>query len=119
MKYFTKLDTNNIVTAVNCVHDNDAPTESDGIEFLKQLFNEPDSVWKQTFKNGSERKNFASNGYTYDADRDAFIYPKPHSSWILNEDTCCWVAPVDVPGDASAQKRYVWNEETTSWDLVT
>lgn len=62
------------------------------------------------------RKNYAGLGYTYDAVRDAFIPPKPYSSWILNEDTCLWEPPVAYPSD---ENRYVWNEETQSWDEET
>ena len=58
------------------------------------------------------RKNYAGVGFTYDATRDAFIPPKPFASWLLNEDTCLWNAPVAMPTDG---KSYTWNEETTSW----
>lgn len=58
------------------------------------------------------RKNYAGIGYTYDAERDAFIPPKPFASWLLNEDTCLWDAPTAMPTDG---KMYTWNEETTSW----
>lgn len=58
------------------------------------------------------RKNYAGIGYTYDAQRDAFIPPKPFASWVLNEDTCLWDAPVAMPTDG---KRYNWDEATTSW----
>jgi len=61
------------------------------------------------------RKNYAGIGYTYDAAKDAFIPPKPFNSWLLDEDTCLWNAPVAYPDDGG---RYVWNEETTSWDAV-
>lgn len=61
------------------------------------------------------RKNYAGIGYSYDAGRDAFIPPKPYNSWILDEDTCLWNAPVAYPTDGN---RYEWNESTTSWDLV-
>lgn len=64
------------------------------------------------------RKNYAGIGYTYDAVRDAFISPKPYPSWVLNEDTCIWVAPVAVPEDAGTgepPKFYSWDEETQSW----
>jgi len=60
------------------------------------------------------RKNHASIGYTYDEDRDAFIAPKPFNSWILNETTCQWEAPVALP---DTENRYTWNEETKQWDL--
>jgi hypothetical protein len=64
------------------------------------------------------RKNYAGLGYTYDAGRDAFIPPKPYNSWLLNEDTCLWDAPVAMPEDAGTgepPKRYTWDEETISW----
>ena len=58
------------------------------------------------------RKNYAGIGYTYDSDRDAFIPPKPFASWVLNEDTCLWDAPVPYPADGN---KYRWDEATTSW----
>jgi hypothetical protein len=62
------------------------------------------------------RKNYAGIGYTYDFARDAFIPPKPFDSWTLNENSCLWEAPVAYPNDG---QQYEWNEETTSWDLIT
>ena len=62
------------------------------------------------------RKNYAGVGFTYDAAKDAFIPPKPYNSWNLNEETCLWEAPVAYPNDG---QMYVWNEDTTNWDLVT
>lgn len=61
------------------------------------------------------RKNYAGLGYIYDADRDAFIPPKPFASWVLNEQSCLWDAPVPKPADASREKTYTWDEATTSW----
>jgi len=58
------------------------------------------------------RKNYAGKGYIYDAVRDAFIPPKPFSSWLLNEDTCQWDAPTPIPDDG---KVCDWDEDTTSW----
>lgn len=58
------------------------------------------------------RKNFAAAGYTYDAQRDAFIPPKPFASWTLDEETCLWNAPVEYPTDG---KKYLWNEEQINW----
>jgi hypothetical protein len=58
------------------------------------------------------RKNYAGVGFSYDAVRDAFIPPKPFPSWVLNEDTCLWGAPVAMPTDG---KIYTWDEATTSW----
>ena len=62
------------------------------------------------------RKNYAGIGYTYDETRDAFISPKPFDSWILNETTCLWEAPVEYPSDG---QKYLWNEELGTWDLTT
>ena len=62
------------------------------------------------------RKNYAGIGFTYDADRDAFIPPKPFNSWLLDEDKCIWEAPTPMPID---DKMYTWDEETTSWKEVT
>jgi hypothetical protein len=61
------------------------------------------------------RKNYPAIGDSYDPDRDAFIPPTPYPSWVLNEDTCLWEAPVPYPDDGN---MYTWNEETQSWDLV-
>lgn len=61
------------------------------------------------------RKNYAGIGYTYDAQRDAFIPPQPYASWVLNEDTCVWDAPVAYPTDG---KTYAWDESTVSWKEV-
>jgi hypothetical protein len=58
------------------------------------------------------RKNFAGIGYSYDAQRDAFIPPKPFNSWVLNEDTCLWNAPVAMPTEGGP---FIWDEATTSW----
>jgi len=58
------------------------------------------------------RKNYAGVGYTYDSERDAFIPPQPYASWVLDDATCLWTAPVAMPTD---DKQYVWNEENKSW----
>lgn len=66
------------------------------------------------------RKNYAGVGYFYDEIRDAFIPPKPHASWKLNEDTCLWEAPISLPedvGTGTPPKEYAWDEITTSWVL--
>ena len=62
------------------------------------------------------RKNYAGIGYTYDQSKDAFIPPKPFDSWVLNEDSCLWEAPVEYPNDGN---HYNWNESTQTWDLIT
>ena len=64
------------------------------------------------------RKNYAGLGYTFDSERDAFIPPKPFNSWVLNETTCLWDAPIEMPADAGTgepPKRYQWDEDTVNW----
>ena len=102
---------------------NGVEREDIGIDFLTKLTGYP--VWKQTSynthggvhdNNGTPfRKNHAGIGYTYDEDRDAFIPKKPFNSWVLNESTCLWNAPVAKPQD---DNRYTWNESTLTWDIV-
>jgi hypothetical protein len=119
MATFAKIGLNNKVIEVLSVHNNElldsngVEQEVNGIDFLTKLTGW--SIWVQTSYNNNIRKNHAGIGYTYDEDRDAFIAPKPYNSWILNEITCLWEAPVAYPND---DNRYTWNEETTTWDLV-
>jgi len=119
MATFAKIGLNNKVIEVLSVHNNElldsngVEQENIGIDFLTKLTGW--AIWKQTSYNGNFRKNHAGIGYTYDEDRDAFIPPKPYNSWILNETTCLWEAPVALP---DTENRYNWNEATTSWDLV-
>lgn len=61
------------------------------------------------------RKNYAGIGYSYDAQRDAFIPFKPYASWLLDDQTCLWKAPAPYPNDGG---RYTWNEATQTWDAV-
>ena len=121
MAYFAKLGTGNIVETVISVNNsvitdaNGVEQEQLGVDFINKLYNTRD-VWKQTSYNNNIRKNYAGVGYTYDQARDAFIAPKPFNSWVLNEDTCRWEAPVAYPTDG---QRYSWNEENQSWTLQT
>jgi len=119
MAHFAELGVDNIVQRVIVVHNNELLDEN-GVEqeILGRTFcqNLLGGTWIQTSYNGNIRKNFAGAGFTYDSTRDAFIPPKPFESWVLNETTCLWDAPVAMPDDGN---RYTWNEETTSWDLVT
>ena len=64
------------------------------------------------------RFNYAGIGFTYDADRDAFIPPTPYPSWVLDEDTCLWVAPIAYPADADTV-AYIWDEDTVSWIAIS
>jgi hypothetical protein len=115
MAHFAQLDENNVVLQVIVVHnnellDNGVESEAKGIAFCQTLF--PGTSWKQTSYNANIRKNYAGVGFTYDAQRDAFIPPKPFPSWVLNETTCQWGAPLPYPQDG---KQYVWGEATVSW----
>tara|TARA_R110000822_G_scaffold278980_1_gene400772 strand:+ start:172 stop:510 length:339 start_codon:yes stop_codon:yes gene_type:complete len=111
MAHYAFLDENNIVTEV-IVGKNE---NEEGINWEEHYSNFRGQVCKRTSYNGNIRKNYAGIGYTYDENKDAFIAPKPYSSWILNEDTCIWKAPVAMPEDSN---MYTWNELTLSWDLV-
>ena len=73
-------------------------------------------TWLETKEDGSIRKNYAGIGYTYDAENDAFIAPKPFNSWVLNNTTFQWEAPVAIPDDG---RHYVWNETDQQWDEVS
>ena len=92
---------------------NGVERESIGAAFCNNLFG---GVWKQTSYNRTFRKNFAGPGYTFDAVKNVFISPQPFASWVLNEDTCDWSAPVAYPTD---NKDYQWDETTTSWIEAT
>jgi hypothetical protein len=129
MASFAKIGLNSKVIEVLSVNNevlkdsNGVQQEINGIDFLTKLTGW--AIWKQTSYNTKAgvhteggtpfRKNHAGIGYTYDETRDAFIPPKPYNSWILNEDTCLWNAPVTMPQDNNI---YNWNESTLTWDLV-
>jgi hypothetical protein len=119
MAHFAKIGLNNKVIEVHCVNNNvilDAngnESETNGIDFLTKLTGW--AIWKQTSYNNKIRKNYAGIGYTYDETRDAFIAPKPYNSWVLNESTCNWEAPVPYPTDG---KLYNWDESTKNWILA-
>jgi hypothetical protein len=129
MAHFARLDTNNIVTEVfvidnlNCSDSNGNENENIGINYCKSFY-EPvygsDTIWKQTSYNSKIRKNFAGIGYYYDENLDAFIPPKPYNSWILNNETCRWEAPVPKPDLTEEEKEagiyYDWNEENVNWE---
>jgi len=133
MASFAKIENNIVITVHSVVNEvlkdsNGIEQEQLGINFLKTLYNEPNAIWKQTSYNTNGgihslggtpfRKNHAGIGYTYDSNRDAFIPPKPYNSWILNEDTCLWEAPVAYPVDSNINNRYKWNEEILNWELI-
>jgi hypothetical protein len=118
MAHFAEIDSNSVVLRVLVVDD---LHEANGHDFLANTLG-LGGTWLKTSYNtlggvhragGTPfRKNYAGVGYTYDLSRDAFIPPKPFGSWVLNEDTCNWEAPISRPTD---DKRYTWNEDTLSW----
>ena len=117
MAHFAKLDENNIVLEVNVVANaalDPTNEEASGIAFLTE-WSGGYTNWKQTSYNGNIRKNYAGIGYTYDEVRDAFIPPKPFPSWVLNEDTCRWEAPIPYPNDGV---MYSWDEEAGDWVAI-
>jgi hypothetical protein len=125
MAHFAKLGVGNIVEQVIVVH-NSVLTDGNGIEqeqlgldFINKLYNTRD-VWKQTSYNGTFRKNYAGIGYSYDQQRDAFIAPKPFNSWILNEVTCRWEAPIPSPSSYRNEEdklvQFKWNENILNWE---
>jgi hypothetical protein len=121
MAHYAFLDQNNIVTEV-IVGKNE---NEEGINWEEHYGNFRKQTCKRTsyntvggvHNNGGTpfRKNYAGIGMTYDQQRDAFIPQKPYNSWILNESTCLWNAPVAYPQDG---KKYKWNEEILNWELI-
>lgn len=122
MAHYAFLDANNVVTEVIVGKDEG----EDGIDWEQHYGEFRGQVCKRTSYNtvggvhtggGTPfRKNFAGIGYTYDPQRDAFIPPKRFASWVFDENTCLWKAPVPMPTDGQI---YVWNEANQSWDAVS
>jgi len=112
MAHYAKIE-NEIVTQVNVVEDDFIQANPDRYtgQWVKTSYN---TQGGQHLLGGTPlRKNFAGIGHTYDPERDAFIAPKPFTKWVLNEDTCCWEAPIPYPTD---NKFYVWNDNRTEWE---
>lgn len=109
--HFAQIDENNIVTQVLVVPDN---AEDRGQDYLANDLG-LGGTWVQTSYNNNIRKNYAGIGFTYDEARDAFIAPKPFPSWVLDEETCRWEAPVSYPTDGI---MYRWNEDDTDWEAI-
>jgi hypothetical protein len=119
MAHFAEIGAGNVVLRVIVVSNRDT-SDANGVEkehigaaFCERLLG---GTWKQTSYNGNMRKRYAGVGYTYNADLDAFVPPKPFPSWVLNNTTADWEAPVAKPEDG---KAYSWNESTLSWEEVT
>ena len=110
MAHYAFLNENNLVTEVIVGIDETELIEGRHPEVWYGEFR--GQVCKRTSYNGNIRKNYAGIGYKYDEALDAFVPPKPYASWILNEETCVWNAPVAYP---EGEAMYKWDEETTSW----
>ena len=130
MSHFAKLDENNVVTFVTVGRQEDDGLEAEltartGDVYRQTSYNTYGGVHYTTDDDGNHvpsedqskalRKNYAGIGFTYDEARDAFIPPQPFESWLLDEDTCLWVAPVPYPTDGEA---YVWDEDAGDWVAV-
>ncbi len=113
MAHYAFLDENNIVTEVIVGKDENELLDGKDPETWYGEFRGQRCV--RTSYNGSIRKNYAGIGFTYDEERDAFIPAKPFESWVLDEETCNWVAPVEYPQDGLV---YIWDEESVSWTEV-
>lgn len=117
MAHFAEIDKKSIVIRVVVVADAAVSdkqgdvSEALGQDFLKAL--SKNGTWLLTFIDGGPRKNYAGVGFTYNADLDAYVSPRPYQSWLLDKDTCLWMPPVPYPGDGA---EYHWNEETQTWD---
>lgn len=118
MAHYAQIDSNNIVAQV-IVIDNKDTADANGVEkeyigaaYCERLFG---GTWKQTSYNGNIRKNYAGIGYSYNADIDAFVPPKPYASWTLDANAQ-WQPPVAMLTDGG---MYSWNEETLAWVEVT
>lgn len=119
MAHFAELDANNVVLRVIVVGNADT-SDANGVEkehigaaFCERLLG---GTWKKTSYNGNIRRRYAGIGFVYNETLDAFIPPKPYPSWVLDNATADWKAPVPLPDDG---KTYDWNESTTSWVEVT
>tara|TARA_Y100001938_G_C7987896_1_gene377873 strand:+ start:271 stop:732 length:462 start_codon:yes stop_codon:yes gene_type:complete len=125
MAHFAKLNESNVVTDVN-VFDN-AEINANGGDWSAEaetyVNNMMGGTWKQCSYHGTKRKSMAGIGYTYDSEKDIFIWPKPYPSWTLNDDND-WVAPVTQPTETQRQytedsvtKQYVitWDEDNSRW----
>jgi len=123
MAYFANIDESGIVLTVISIANSVIgepektfpETEQIGSDFIANTLG-LSGEWRQTSYNRSFRKNYAGIGFCFDQTRNAFILPKPYTSWILDESTCLWNSPSPYPNDGH---RYEWDEATTSWKEIT
>jgi len=129
MSHFAKIQNNTVTQVIVAEHEFfDTFVDNSPGKWIKTSYNMRGGVYydpetnqpaaDQSVINDDEarqRKNYAGKGFTYDKTLDAFIPPKPHDSWLLNEQTCLWEPPIPRPDDV---KDYRWDEETTNWVAV-
>lgn len=129
MAHFACLDENNVVTQVIVVSNDDikdangVEVEEIGVGFCKKLLG-ANTNWKQTSYNNNMRVRYAGIGYTYNEELDAFVPPQPYASWVLNNETADWEAPVGpapalTEAEVEARSFYRWDEEGGAWVLET
>lgn len=112
MAHFARIE-NNIVVQVIVADTQEWCESALGGEWVQTSYNTYGGVHTQ---GGTPlRKNYAGIGYSYDRDRDAFIPPQPYPSWVLNEDTCLWEAPIPQPNDG---EKYFWSEDILNWEKI-
>jgi hypothetical protein len=121
MAHFAEIDNDGVVLRVLVVPDAE---ENRGQDYLANDCG-LGGTWVQTSYNARIRKNYAAIGMSYDAERDAFIPPKPFASWTLNEEVCQWESPIPYPADGvkfswqdEDAVKYQWNEEKLEWEIV-
>ena len=117
MAHFAELNEDNIVTRVIVVSNDDCgggsypASDAIGASFCHNLLG---GTWKQTSYNNNFRKHYAGIGYTFREDIDAFVAPKPYPSWVFNEETADWDAPIERPEEGV----WMWNESAGTWDEI-
>ena len=111
MSHWAEVDENNVVLRV-LVGDNNDPSGDEGYQWLLDNLG---GTWVKTSYNATIRKNYAGIGYSYNEELDAFVAPKPFDSWVLDEETARWDAPVAYP---EGEGQYTWNEDTGTWDEI-
>jgi hypothetical protein len=114
MSHFAKIESG-IVTEIITAEQDFIDLLSDAASWIQTSYNTRGGI---NSRDGGTplRKNYAGIGYTYDSARDAFISPKPYPSWLLNESTCQWYAPVALPTD---NQIYQWDESSLTWKVTT
>ena len=120
MAHFAELNENNEVISVivvgnqNITNSDGKEDEQIGLNYIRDVL-KSSSRWVQTSYNNNFRVRFATITGTYNEKLDAFISPKPYESWVLNEETADWEAPIPEPNDGNG---YDWNENTQTWDRI-